>query len=163
MKPWIRLTLIVMTVGGGFSGFAGTSEALFDSSGTSTINQLLKLVFLGLYSFVVASGLLFVQRPTRTGPLLTALAIQIPSVSSPLVVYRFAAGLAAFLDFGGLGKENSSGLHLDWEMRLGSFWSFSLQQDKPLRVGVNLAALAILVLLWRAQQPANGITSQKLE
>src|SRR5690242_1769351 len=74
MKPWIRLTLIVMTVGGGFSGFARTLEALFDSSRASTLNQLFKVVFLGLYAFVAASGLLFVQDPTRTGTLRAALA-----------------------------------------------------------------------------------------
>lgn len=162
MKPWIRLILIVVTVGGGFSGFARTLEALFDSSGASTLNQLLKVVFLGLYAFVAASGLFFVQHPTRTGPLRAALAIQIPSISSSLVVFKFAAGLAAFLNLGGFERRNA-GLNIGWELRLGSSWSFSLQQDKPLRVGVNLAALAILVLLWRAVQPAGSIRPQKQE
>jgi hypothetical protein len=162
MKPWIRLTLIVMTVGGGFSGFARTLEALFDSSGASTLNLLFKVVFLGLYAFVAASGLLFVQDPTRTGTLRAALAIQIPFISSPFIVYKFAAGLAAFLSFGSPEGENT-GLYIGWELRLGSFWSFYLQQDKPLRIGVNLAALAILVSLWAAVQPANSMTPQKQE
>jgi len=162
MKPWIRLTLIVMTVGGGFSGFARTLEALFDSSGESPLNQLVKVVFLGLYAFVAASGLLFVQQPTRTGALRAALAIQIPFLSSSFIAYKFAAGLAAFLSFGSPERE-STGFYVGWEVRLGSFWIFYLQRDQPLRIGVNLVALAILVLLWTAAQPANSMTLQKRE
>src|SRR5690242_1769354 len=87
---------------------------------------------------------------------------QIPCISSPFIVYKFAAGLAAFLSFGSPEGENT-GLYIGWELRLGSFWSFYHQQGKPLRVGVNLAALAILVSLWAAVQPANSITPQKRE
>ena len=60
MKPWLRLTLITMTVGGGFAGFVSTLQSLFNSLRASTLNLLLTVVFMGLYAFVTASGLLFV-------------------------------------------------------------------------------------------------------
>jgi hypothetical protein len=158
MKPWIRLTLITMTVGGGFAGFAGTLQSLFHSSGASTLNLVLMVVFMGLYVFVAASGLLFVHDPTRTGPLLAALAIQIPSISSSIIVYKFAAGLEAFIIIGSTERERTIGAYLGWDLLLGSSWRFAVQHDNPLRVGVNVAALAILALLWQTLRPATAMT-----
>lgn len=92
MQPWLRLTLITMTVGGGFAGFVGTLQSLFNSPGVSTFKLVLILIFMGLYVFVTVCGLLYVNDPGRTGPLVAALALQIPWISSPLIVYKFAAG-----------------------------------------------------------------------
>jgi hypothetical protein len=161
MKPWIRLTLITMTVGGGFAGVAATLQALFNASGESTLNQVTMVVFMGLYAFVTASGLVFVHDSTRTGPLQAALLIQIPSISSPVIVYKFAAGLETLIYVSGLEKEKTPGLRLG--LQLGSNWSFALQQDNPLRVGVNIAALAILVLLWQTRRPARRMTPPNQE
>ena len=138
MKPWLRLTLVTMTVGGGFAGVAGTLQSLFNSPGASALNLMLILVFLGLYVFVIISGLLFVHDPTRTGLLLAALAIQIPSISSSLVVYKFAAGLEAFINVGGLGKDSTTGAHLDWNLLLGSSWRFAFQQSNSRALGSML-------------------------
>jgi hypothetical protein len=160
MKPWLRLTLITMTVGGGFAGFVSTLQSLFNSLRASTLNLLLTVVFMGLYAFVTASGLLFVHDPTRTGPLLAALAIQIPAISSSVIVYKFAAGLETFVSVGGSEQKNAMGVHFDWDLLLGGSWRFALQQDNPLRVGVNVAALAFLLLLWRTLQRTNRLPAQ---
>jgi hypothetical protein len=155
IRPWLRLTLVAMAVGGGFAGFVSTLQSLFNSPGASTLNILLTLVFMGLYGFVTASGLLFVHDPRRTGPLVVALAIQVPSISSSVIVYKFAAGLETFVSVGGSEQQNSVGVHFGWDLLLGGTWRFALQHDNPLRVGVNLAALALLFLLWRTLQPTN--------
>jgi hypothetical protein len=48
MKPWLRLTLITTTVGGGFAGFVVTLDA-FRSQGYAALNVLLISVFLVLF------------------------------------------------------------------------------------------------------------------
>ena len=155
MKPWLQLTLIVMTVGGGFAGFAATLESLFNSSDASKLSLLLRVMVLGLYAFVIASGLSLVRDPTRTGPLIAALALQIPSLSSPVIVYEFATGLGAFIDVGSLGKGNTVGFHFSW--LLGADLSFAVLQDHPLRVGVNVVALTIFLLVWWTVHPTSRL------
>jgi phosphoglycerol transferase MdoB-like AlkP superfamily enzyme len=150
MKTWLRLTLITMTVGGGFAGIAVTLQALFNSPVASTLNLLAMIVFLGLYVFVTISGLIFVHDPKRTGPLMAALAIQIPSVSSSFIVYKFAVGVRAFLMVSGSEGPNTPAVRLSWDFFLGSSWTFSLLRDKPPGIGVNVAALAILAYSWQA-------------
>jgi hypothetical protein len=154
MKTWLRLTLVTMTVGGGFAGIALTLQALFNSHGASTLNLLVMIAFVGLYTFVTISGLIFVHDPNRTTPLMVALAIQIPSVSSSSVVYKFAAGIRAFLMLGGSQGTNTPGVRFSWDFFPGSSWTFSLSRDKPLAIGVNVAALAILAFAWQALRPA---------
>jgi len=101
MKTWLRLTLITMTVGGGFAGVILTIQSLLDSGSRGPVHLVLLAGFLALYAFVTACGLLFVHDPSRLRPLLVALAIQIPWVSTPLVVYKFAAGSHVVLTVGG--------------------------------------------------------------
>jgi hypothetical protein len=160
MKSWIRLTLITVTVGGGFAGIAVTFQSLFDSSGASALNLTLKVGFVGLYVFVVGAGLLFVHDPTRTSPLLASLAIQIPQISSLVIVYKFTAGLEASFSVAGLENGNTN---LNWSLLFGSSWSFAILQQNPLRVGVNLAALASLILLLLALRQTSTLTSPNKE
>ena len=140
MSTWLRLTLITMAVGGGFTGVALTSQALFSPQVTGRPGLVaICVVFLLLHLFVVISGLLFVQNPTRVMPLVVALAIQIPYLSSPLVTYRFADGL-----IGGVGIAETG--PFGW-IRLGSDWQFNLLQPLPWGLGINLVAVAVLAAL----------------
>src|SRR6516225_2116906 len=91
MKTWLRLTLVTVTVGGGFTGVAITLQALL-SPQQQPLAYILLLAFLALFAFVTASGLIFVHNPQRTALLVPAIALQIPWVSSPLIAYKFAAG-----------------------------------------------------------------------
>jgi hypothetical protein len=150
MKTWLRLTLITVTVGGGFTGLAATVQSLCNSQSQPPLNLLLIAVFLALYAYVTVSGLMFVHDPQGTRPLIAALAIQIPWISSPLIVYKFAAGFHAALAVGG---------GLDAEARLGCFFKFSLFEENPWRIGVNLFALAILILLCRSVRTPTSIVS----
>lgn len=149
MKPWLRLTLITMTVGGGFTGFALTLQFLFKPQSQQLVYFLFIAVFLVLYAFVTASGLLFVLNPRRTLPLFIALGFQIPWISSPLIAYRFTAGLHATVGF--VGGDFNGGF------RLGSDWQFNLFQKSPWGLGVNLFAVAILTLLARAVLTTNKV------
>ncbi len=154
MKTWLRLTLVTMTVGGGFTGIAATLQALFNSPNASTLRLLVMIAFVGLYAFVTVSGLIFVRDPKRTRPLMVALAIQIPSGSSSFIVYKFAVGVRAFLMVGSSEGANTPGIRVSWDFFLGSSWTFSLLGQKPLAISVNVAALAVLAFSWQALRPS---------
>jgi hypothetical protein len=144
VKTWLRLTLVTMAVGGGFTGVAVAFQALLGPQGRRPINFVLIGAFLLLFAFVTASGLLFVHNPKRTGPLLLCTAIQIPWVSSPIIAYKFAAGFQVCVAL--IGGKFSGGF------RLGSDFQINLFQRLPWGIGINLFALLMFVLLLRAEQ-----------
>jgi len=153
MNLWLRLTLITMTVGGGFTGLAATCHALqssFNSHSQTPLNLLMMGVFLVLNAGVIASGLLFVCDPHRTNPLLAALAVQIPWISSYLIAYRFATGFELVLSVNGPAKGEDLAFHLGWAFFLGTSWSLSFSQEHQFGLGVNVWALTMFVLLWRS-------------
>src|SRR5260370_6416 len=49
------------------------------------------------YIYVTAAGVIFWRQPNKTRPLMCALAIQIPWISPPGLVYKFSAGLYIFV------------------------------------------------------------------
>ncbi len=146
MTPWLRLTLITVTVGGGFTGVAVTSQLLFGGQAGSPANYLLILGFLALFAFVTISGLVFVHDPERTGLMIAALVLQVPWVSSPIVAYKLAAGFQLSVAF--IGSNVTAGF------RLGSDFQIGINQQHPWGVGLNLFALLLIALLLRAKQMA---------
>lgn len=148
MKPWLRLTLITMTVGGGFTGFVLTFQSLLNPQSQQPAYFVFMTAFLAFYAFVTISGLLFVQNPRRTRLLLVALVLQIPWISSPLIAYQFTAGF--HVTVGLIGGS------LIAEFWLGSYWQFSLFQELSWGAGVNLFALLMLVLLGRSRRPTSS-------
>ena len=156
MTTWLRLTLITITIGGGFHGSVLTFQSLFDSLGQKPLILIIKAIFLSLYAYVTISGLLFVNNPQRTRPLLAALAIQIPWISSPVIVYKFATALQAVLSIGSPEKAGYFGLRLGSEFFLGSSWQFALLQENPWRIGINVFALLLFMLLWRSRRIVPG-------
>lgn len=154
MRTWLRLALITMTVGGGFTGFVVTLQSFFGSLGQSPLNLLLMAVAIALYAFIFVSGLIFVHDPRRTKPLSVAFAIQIPWVSSPFLTYKLAAGSEAALSVGNI-EEGRVGVHLGADSLMGSTFAFNLLRGDRWIIGVNLIALTIFVLLLRfVQTPA---------
>ena len=155
MSAWLRLTLVTMTIGGGFTGAVTTSQVLLSPQTTSPAFVAVGVVFLALHVFVLVSGLLFVQNSARVMPLVVALAIQIPYLSSPVVLYRFADGLC-----GGVGVAES-GLFGWW--RLGTDWYFGLLRPLPWGIGINLVPVAMLAALSISLAPGaiGGISATK--
>src|SRR4051812_24958305 len=89
----LRLTLVTMTVGGGFTGSVFTMQMLPSVRNSAPANLVIWLGFVLLHLFVLISGLLFVHNSARVVPMLVALLFQIPLLSSPYVTYRFGDGL----------------------------------------------------------------------
>ena len=142
MKPWLRLTLITVTVGGGFSGVAIALQSLLAAQNQPPVNYVLMLGFIALYAFVTTSGLVLVQDPKRIDLLIVALSLQVPWVSSPLIAYKFTAGFQVCVTF--------IGGHFYGGFRLGSDFQINFFQHLPWGVGINLFAVALLVLVLRA-------------
>ncbi len=139
MNTSLRLILITMTVGGGFTGVAVTLQALLSPQGKGPASAVICLVFLLLYLFVLISGLLFVQNPRRMVPLVVALALQVPAIYSPIIAFRFVAG------FNGTAGISETGVF--WWVRLGSEWQLNLLQPLPWGVGINFVAVILLAAL----------------
>lgn len=146
MKTWLRLLLVLMTVGGGFTGVTVTSN-LFNNSKEYVV--AIALIFTILYAFVVAAGL-FVYDSHRTGPMLVAIGLQIPWVSLPVFEYHFAAGLNGALVFGPPRMAQDLGTMI--ELRSDFLTSFQFRfgaiQEGPWRVGINLFAAILFIMLW---------------
>jgi hypothetical protein len=159
MKTWPRLTLITMTVGGGFAGVLLTLTSLFNSQSRGVIYLVFVVGFLAMFLFVMASGLLFVHDPRRVRPLFAALTIQTPWISTPLLVYKFAAGFHLAVSIGST-QEPGGGVHSGFKYLLCTTYRFGLLEAGPWSIGINLAALALLILLWTAIQTSRPTVQQ---
>jgi hypothetical protein len=147
MKPWLRATLILLSIGGGFAGVS-LSIPLFANANFGI--ALIIFVFILMYAFVAATGLLFALDERKTKPLCIALALQLPFLSSPLLIYKFGAGFLATLFMGGPSPADNIGFRVGWEWYFGAFWRFGLLENAPWTVGINIVPLVMLILLRRA-------------
>lgn len=158
MKLWLRVILILASVGGGFTGAVMTLD-IFLHSAHGVVNHIFVTVFLALFIFVTASGVLFSLDYRRARLLLISLAIQIPWISTPVIVYKFATGIYAALTLGNVAGTGRIGIRFWTEMRLGSTFRFSWWSDvNPWGIGINWVALLLFLLLWRFMR---GSTSRK--
>jgi hypothetical protein len=152
MKAWLRWTLVLTSVGGGFIGVVLDLVVMKSwFKGQRQVEWPYVVLFLVLNIYVTASGLLFVQNPNRTRPLLAALAIQVPRISSPLLVYAFSTALQLSIGLAPATTETGGpGVRFMYDDYIGTTWTFDLFHEHPLMFGINLWALAMLVLLWRS-------------
>lgn len=162
MKTWLRLTLVTLTVGGGFLGFVYTLPMF--SSTLTALKFVEASCSLLLYSFVTVSGLIFVHDPDSTGPLFGALALQVPWVSSPVVLYHFSTGLKFVLK----GTYPQDAFNLGFEAFLGSTFRFDVAQAHPWGIGVNLVPIILIVIMVksarsRVSQPTQSGSSTATE
>jgi len=141
VKTWIRWLLLALSIGGGFEGIALNFQFLSLPEFKQPVYVALIGISIILYGFVFVSGLLFADDPNCSAPLLISLCLQIPTISSPILVYRFLSGFPFVLSVTG-GKLNTM-------VRVGGEWQFNLFQELPWEGGINLCALISLILLIR--------------
>jgi hypothetical protein len=148
MNIWLRVALIALSVGGGFTG-ASTTLPLLHPEGRSLSQVAITACFFILFGIVTASGLFFAVNQQRTRLLLISLAIQIPYITSPVVTYKFGTGFP-FILIVGATERGKAALYVGFEALLGSTFRAGYGEDVPWRFGVNLVAVAMMVLLWRS-------------
>ncbi|HUU16910.1 MAG TPA: hypothetical protein VMW72_07170 [Sedimentisphaerales bacterium] len=142
MNKWIKYLLIVLEVGGGFTGIS--TMFLLQQWNTSTYRYfwwVFSIYVVFLFLFGIVAGLALVERP-QLGAALSAVyqAFQIPVVSSPLLTYEFYSGLQ--LGFG-LAKGG-----LAFFVKYGARFALQLSMSAaPWSIGVNALALALFVYL----------------
>lgn len=145
MNAPLRLTLVTMSVGGGFLGTALVLQLLLGPEAQLLTAIQLMLLFL----FVTVSGLIFVQWPDRSKPLVVALALQIPLVSSPFFTYRLWVGNGFTVGV----VDGHFYWHVVW---IGSRGEVGWFGNFPWGVGINLVALVLFLLLLIARKNAGS-------
>jgi hypothetical protein len=147
MNVWFRRLLLIL-IGGGFIGIALTAQAFPQSDRVIAYVALLAFVILNGYGIFLGVRLSDGSAPLRH--LRLYFALQIPFISSPIIAYRFATGLQVTIAM------IQSGLRWDW--RLGSEGQFAILSSAPWGIGINVVAVAIVLLLYSrlAVMPEEG-------
>lgn len=145
IPAWFSFTLLALTVLGGLHGIVISIQALFSPSAS-----IFFIAILIAYIYVTATGVIFWRQPSQTRPLMWALSIQIPWISLPGFVYKFSAGLFVSVAFVAKHEGDKYSAGFAGNFNLGSSCEFRFLQNAPIELGVNLVALAALLLLSRA-------------
>lgn len=156
MRTWLRLVLVTVTVGGGFSGLSVlTDPEAVAVSGSSDWVVAFNAAFAAFYFFVLVSGLLFVYNPNLQLPLIIALAIQVPVVLSSIVTFQLAAGAYA-----AVGLTEPGAILLT--CRAGSQSQLSFAQPHSWAIAVNVIPAILLVAIWQARKAGKHPTTPTL-
>jgi hypothetical protein len=143
MKPWLRRTVGILTLGGGFVGVAIGTQTVA-ATPMSVFNKAFMLAFVGAYALGVWIGLRVLEQVPRASDAAAAYwLLQVPTFMSPIAGYKFAAGGAFFVfwTYGqGFGMQFQLGSRFEWSL---------LEAQRPWMLGMNLLAFAISVLLLR--------------
>jgi hypothetical protein len=139
MQAWFRWMILILTVGGGFTGLAVTVQGIFQMKSGQLANLLIYIPFLVLFGFTIVSGLLFADNPKDTIPLKITLIAQIPAFSSPVFAYGFSAGFRA-----------SAGIisgHFVANFYFGSDCQLFFFAGRPWGISINFFMLGVFLLL----------------
>ncbi len=139
MNIWIRLLLVTMTVGGGFTGVVLVSQLILSPQAQNAGNFIILLFFFFSYLFILISGLIFVQHSQKTGLLFAALVIQIPVIHTPIISYQLTCGLSF------IPSITSNGFNFN--IRMGNTFFLYFLKGPPWGVGINMVAFILLLIL----------------
>jgi hypothetical protein len=162
MKKWLRLVVIVVTIGGGFAAGSQAITLLLHPQVVDASHVLLAFIAVAMSIFVMSSGLIFATDPTDVRLLIPALAIQLPYLSSSFLTYKFGVALPCFIIVGPPEDAGRVGLYGGFEALVGGRWKLSYGGDHPLRIGVNLTVCLLLILLWQARRSTQTDTPSAL-
>ncbi|MEM7791655.1 MAG: hypothetical protein AAF546_09665 [Verrucomicrobiota bacterium] len=150
MKPWLRRTHIILSIGGGFAGVALTLQAFFTTQNANSVLYAIIICFIALYSYGIIAGLRFTENEENKKSLIIFYWLQVPWISTPIIGYRFAAGFHVSCAM--IGSEVSG------FFRFGSDWNLNLFQAIPWGAGLNVFALAMAISLMKHQRKSLGET-----
>ena len=140
MNRWVRRILIVLEIGGGFTGLSLTLASL-ESAMNMPAHAVVGLgLFACVFLFGIVSGLALADR-LGIGIVLSAIyqTLQIPIVSSSSVSYKLFSGVQVGLQWRGGGP----GLTFDCGARSFLGW----MHEDPFQIGINVLALGLLLYL----------------
>lgn len=143
LPRWMRRALGILALGGGATGVVIVLSNLLANPSFGAI--LVMLVFLALYAFGVWAGLLMLEDSSEAlAPNMLYWLLQVPVVSTNAVGYVFFSGF--HLTARALLPDGAAKV----DFLIGSMFKFNAMQPQDNRyLGINLFALAVVLLLWR--------------
>ncbi|MEN6428473.1 MAG: hypothetical protein ABFE13_24260 [Phycisphaerales bacterium] len=140
MNRWVRRILIVLEVGGGFTGLSLMLVSLKSATNMPAHAVVGLSLFACVFLFGIVSGLALADR-LRMGIVLSAIyqTVQIPIVSSSSVSYKLFSGAQIGLQW----REGGLGITFDYGARSFLGW---MHRD-PFQIGIDVLALGLLVYL----------------
>jgi hypothetical protein len=139
---WFTRTLAVLGIGGGALGIAITAWLAVTAG--PNLALLIFVPVIAAYVFGIHCGVAALRRSPRY---LSRNAwfywLQLPVLSTPAFVYSFVSGLQVVV---GVAPPR-----LIWNFYLGSTFQLFIGAGAPLVLGINLVAVAILVLIRRME------------
>ena len=155
LRALLRFLTLSVIILGGLHGLVITFPLVFSENVRGVVTFVLWGCMLAGYSYVTIAALIFWLRPNRFRPLFWAQVIQVPWISLPGIVYKFAVGFSgavAFI-FSHTGEKYEAGYEAHF--RLGSSCKLSFLENAPLELGLNLGALGVLYLLREIHRGSN--------
>jgi hypothetical protein len=147
-----RWIVIILTVGGGTEGLHTCMMAFLKQQTPDTVSLCVLSSVAALYCFTIMAGLLFMDSPKRTWPLVITFLLQALAFSSPVLVYHFTAGGRVVIGY----VMSASDWQFLFTALFGSHFEFSWQDPhQPWGIGVNLLPVVMLVLLAKYRRTPN--------
>jgi len=156
----LRFLVLAITILGGLHGTIVTFPLFFSDHAQGVVVYLLIACMLSAYAYVTVAGLVFWRYPDRIRPLFWAEFIQVPWISVPGLVYKFAVGSTAAVAFVFTHTDDKYSAGLETKFRLGSSWKVYLFRNAPVELGVSLIPVAVLLLLRNLHRLKNRPATQ---
>jgi len=163
MKTWLRLLLVLITVGGGCSGVVAVIPLFSGLLSQGLRHALVVSIVFAVYLFLTSSGLLFVYNANLTRPMLFAFALQIPLFDLPGFRYEVHSLLYAAVTFGPPHGSGMIGTYIEWSGNLGTHAELRIGglPEGNWSVGANLTAMLIALFLLIYGRKTNRIAKNQ--
>ena len=138
MNKKIVALLIIASIGGGFMGVSITLAGLLNAPNITFGYILIFGSALGVFGYFIYAGLVFASNNENSKHLKISFLLQIPWVSSPIIVYKIAAGFSLS------GLFYTGGFRFAYN--IGSDFSFAIFNGQSWGIGVNFAAVGLYYL-----------------
>jgi hypothetical protein len=156
MKPWLRFVLFINTIGGAWAGLAAMATPLSTMepgvANAALLAALITPFALGLY----AGWLLMRAAPSAINWTRAYLVLQIPVLSSPIFGFQVISALGLGGSVGAIGAGLSTRLTFTYFASFGGGDWISIAQGAPIRIGLNLVPVVLLLLVNQVMQQARA-------
>lgn len=149
IPAWFRILLVAILILGGLHGAGLTASILIQPESLSFGNAVVWACMLLAYLVAAAVGFLYWRRPNEVRAVMWTLAVQVPWISIPGLVYKFSVSGYLVLAFVANHKAEKYLAGFNANFNLGSFCEIRLLQNAPIELGVNIVPLVALVFLQR--------------
>jgi hypothetical protein len=118
---------------------------------------ILILTMIALSIFITVCGLAFVNDPRRIRLIEVALAVQVPYISSPLLVYKLICGTGLYTVVCLEPVDDLAILfgHIGVRFQFGGYSSLAFWEQHPVAIGVNWVPLLLFLIVRHSMRVAS--------